>query len=148
MNVSAEERLDIGRGVGYSPVSTCECINVAVKNSVILIFVLTVAMTGGCTYYQTAPGTYTTSSTSSVSKFDRSWSATVGAFADQGVRVTSEDRGAGVIQGTRNGIHVTGDVRRQADGSVRVQLDTSGDTAQDPGLIDRITQSYQQRMGR
>ena len=116
---------------------------------VILILALAVAIAGGCTYYQTTPGTYTTtSSTASVSKFDRSWSATVGAFADQGVRVTSEDRGAGVIQGTRNGIHVTGDVRRQADGSVRVQLDTSGDTTQDPGLIDRITQSYQRRMGR
>ena len=115
---------------------------------VILMLALTVAMIGGCTYYQTAPGTYTTSSTSSVRQFDRSWSATVGACADEGVRVTSEDRGAGVIQGTRNGIHVTGDVRRQADGSVRVQLDTSGDTSQDPGLIDRITRSYQRRMGR
>jgi len=116
---------------------------------VILILALAVAIAGGCTYYQAAPGTYTTtSSTASVSKFDRSWSATVGAFADQGVRVTSEDRGAGVIQGTRSGIHVTGDVQQQADGSVRVQLDTSGDTSQDPGLIDRITQSYQRRMGR
>jgi len=123
-------------------------VNVAMNKPVILMLALTVAMIGGCTYYQTAPGTYTTSSTSSVSKFDRSWSATVGAFADEGVRVTSEDRGAGVIQGTRNGIHVTGDVRRQADGSVRVQLDTSGDTSQDPGLIDRITRSYQRRMGR
>ena len=128
--------------------ATCGVIIVMYK-PVILILSLAVAMPAGCTYYQTAPGTYTTtSSTSSVSKFDRSWSATVGAFADQGVRVTSEDRGAGVIQGTRNGIHVTGDVQQQADGSVRVQLDTSGDTSQDPGLIDRITQSYQRRMGR
>jgi hypothetical protein len=118
------------------------------NKSVILILALTVAMPGGCTYYQPAPGTYTTSSTSSVSKFDRSWSATVGAFADQGVRVTSEDRGAGVIQGTRDAIHVTGNVQRQADGSVRVQFDTSGATSQDPGLMDRITQSYQRRMGR
>ena len=118
------------------------------NKSVMLVFVISVAMLAGCTYYQTAPGTYTSSSTASVSKFDRSWSATVGAFSDQGVRVTSEDRGAGVIQGTRNGIHVTGDVRQQADGSVRVQFDTSGATAQDSGLIDRITQSYQGRMGR
>ncbi|MEN8205981.1 MAG: hypothetical protein ABFS24_08210 [Pseudomonadota bacterium] len=113
---------------------------------VILCFVLSVALLAGCTYYQTAPGTYTT--TSPVSKFDRSWSATVGAFADQGVRVTSEDRSAGVIQGTRDGIHVIGNVRQQGDGSVRVQFDTSGATARDPGLIDRITRSYQSRMGR
>jgi len=118
------------------------------NKSIILVFVISVVLLAGCTYYQTAPGTYTTSSSSSVSKFDRSWSATVGAFSDQGVRVTSEDRGAGVIQGSRNGIHVSGDVRRQADGSVRVQFDTSGDTSKDPGLIDRITQSYQRRMGR
>ena len=118
------------------------------NKSIILVFVISLVLLSGCTYYQTAPGTYTTSSSSSVSKFDRSWSAAVGAFSDQGIRITSEDRGAGVVQGTRNGIHVTGDVRQQADGSVRVQFDTSGDTAQDSGLIDRITQSYQRRMGR
>ena len=118
------------------------------NKSVILVFVISVVLFSGCTYNQTAPGTYTTSSTSSVSKFDRSWSAVVGAFSDQGVRVTSEDRGAGVVQGTRSGIHVSGDVRQQADGSVRVQFDTSGDTSKDSGLIDRITQSYQRRMGR
>ena len=127
--------------------SACGLI-VVMNKAVTLIIALIAITSGGCTYYQTAPGTYTTSSTSSVSKFDRSWSATIGAFADQGVRVTSEDRGAGVIQGTRNGIHVTGNVQQQADGSVRVQLDTSGDTSRDPGLIDRITQSYQRRMGR
>jgi hypothetical protein len=117
------------------------------KQSAILVFVISVVLLAGCTYYQPAPGTYTSSS-SSVSKFDRSWSAVVGAFSDQGVRVTSEDRGAGIVQGAHNGIHVTGDVRQQADGSVRVQFDTSGDTSKDPGLIDRITQSYQGRMGR
>ena len=52
------------------------------------------------------------------------------------------------MQGTRNGIHVTCNVRQQADGSVRVQFDTSGDKSRDPGLMDRITQSYQRRMGR
>ena len=113
------------------------------NKSIILVFVISFVLLSGCTYYQTAPGTYTTSSSSSVSKFDRSWSAAVGAFSDQSVRITSEDRGAGVVQGTRNGIHVTGDVRQQADGSVRVQFNTSGDTSKDSGLIDRVTQSYQ-----
>jgi hypothetical protein len=116
--------------------------------SIILIVVFSVPLLAGCTYYQTAPGTYTSSSSSTLSKFDRSWSATIGAFADQKVRVTSEDRGAGVIQGTYGGIHVIGNVSRQADGSVRVQFDTSGATSEDPGLIDRITRSYQRRMGR
>jgi hypothetical protein len=39
-------------------------------------------------------------------------------------------------------------VRTQADGSVRVEFNTSGDTAADPTLIDRITARYNQRMGR
>ena len=34
------------------------------------------------------------------------------------------------------------------DGSVRVEFTTSGATAQDPGLIDRVTRSYNARMGR
>ena len=113
----------------------------------LVVVACSVLLSSACSYYQTAPAT-TTSSSSSVSKFDQSWSALLGAFSDQGVRITSEDRGAGVVQGMRNGIHVTGNVRQQADGSVRVQFDTSGDKSRDPGLMDRITRSYQHRMGR
>ncbi len=117
------------------------------KKSIILVFIISAAMLSACVY-QAPPGTYTTSSTSTVSKFDRSWSAAAGAFGDQNVQVTSENRGSGVIKGTRNGITVIGNIRQQADGSVRVQFDTTGDTSQDSGLIDRITQSYHRRMGR
>ena len=113
---------------------------------IMLVIVASLTILSGCVYHTPAPGTYTT--TSSVSKFDRSWSAAIGAFSDQSVRLTSQDRGAGVIQGTRNGINVTGNVQQQADGRVRVQFDTSGATTQDPGLIERITQSYNRRMGR
>ena len=119
----------------------------------IYITILTTALLSGCyyyppapVYYKPAPAVYT--STSTVSKFDQSWSAIVGAFSDQGVRITTQDRGAGVIQGNRYGINITGNIRTQADNSVRVQFDTSGDTASDPGLIDRITGSYNRRMGR
>jgi len=110
------------------------------------ILVIAITLLSACVYQTPAPGTYTTTPT--VSKFDRSWSAAKGAFADQSVRLAYEDLGAGVIQGTRGGINVTGNVRQQADGSVRVQFDTSGDTSQDSGLIGRITQSYNRRMGR
>ena len=116
------------------------------KKLVTLIFIISIPMLSACVYHTPAPGTYTT--TSSVSKFDRSWSAAIGALGDQNVRITSQERVAGVIQGVRNGINVTGTIRQQADGSVRVQFDTSGATSQDPGLIDRITQSYNRRMGR
>jgi len=103
------------------------------------------AFIAGCTYYQTAPGTYVSKP---VSGFDRSWAAAIGAFQDQGVRITSEDRSAGIVRGSRDGINVTANVRTQADGSVRVEFNTSGATERDPVLIDRISQSYDRRMGR
>ena len=82
------------------------------------------------------------------SSLDRSWAAVIGALQDQGVQITSEDRGAGIVRGTRNGINVTASVRTQADGSVRVEFNTAGATERDPALIDRISQSYDRRMGR
>jgi hypothetical protein len=103
------------------------------------------ALLAGCTYYQTAPGTVVTTPASS---FDRSWAAAIGALQDEGVQITSEDRGAGIVRGTRNGINVTASVRTQADGSVRVEFNTAGATERDPALIDRISQSYDRRMGR
>jgi hypothetical protein len=114
------------------------------RRSIVWIFSAAVLISG-CTYYQTAPGTYVSAP---VSGFDRSWSAAVGALQDQGVRITSEDRSAGIVRGARDGITVTADVRTQADGSVRVEFNTAGATRRDPALIDRITQSYNRRMGR
>ena len=115
------------------------------KNFVCVTF-LTVFLVSGCTVYQPAPAVYTTTATTS--KFDQSWSAAVGALSDQGVRITSQNRDAGIVQGTSNGIYITGNIRTQADGRVRVEFDTSGATNRDPRLIDRITQSYNGRMGR
>lgn len=119
----------------------------------IFFIIFTTALISGCyyyppapAYYQPAPAVYTTKSTTS--KFDQSWSAVLGALSDQGVRITTQNRGGGIIQGTRYGIEVTGSVRTQADNSVRVQFDTSGDTKSDPELIQRITASYNRRMGR
>lgn len=107
--------------------------------------VLVVVLVTGCTYYQTAPGVY---STSSPSKFDRSFAAVVGAFEDQGLYITKEDRSAGQVDGNRNGVDVRATIQPQADGSVRVALNTFGATGNDPELIDRITRSYNRRMGR
>lgn len=99
---------------------------------------------GGCTYYQTAPGVYAPTPKS----FERSWSAAIGALEDEGVRIVSLDRAAGKASGHRGDIGVTATVRPQADSSVRVEFSTSGNTAADPTLIDRITQRYNTRMGR
>ena len=101
------------------------------------------ALLGGCVVYEPVPAGY-----SRPASFDRSWNAAVGAMREQGVTIAEEDRAAGVVRGSRGGINVTGTVRPQADGSVRVQFDTSGATGSDPTLIDRITRSYQAYMGR
>ena len=82
------------------------------------------------------------------SVFDRSSSAAVGAMQDQGVQIDVEDRAGGVIRGRRCGIDVAASVRTQADGSVRVQFDSSGATALDPTLLHRISSADDRRMGR
>ncbi len=110
------------------------------------VVVVCVAIASGCVVYETAPGVYVTSPPSP--SFDRSWSAAVGALEDQGVRITAEDRSAGQVRGTRDGIDVVANVRTQADGSVRVEFNTSGATARDPTLIERISRAYDRRMGR
>lgn len=110
-----------------------------------IVAALASSFSAGCTYYGVAPGYY---GTSPASAFDRSWYAAVGAMADEGVAITTEDRNAGIVRGVRNGINVTGNVRVQADGSVRVEFNTSGSTSRDPSLIDRISRAYERRMGR
>ena len=98
----------------------------------------------GCTYYTAPPGYYVVKSSS----FDRSWSAVLGAYADQDMVITFQNRDTGVVRGQRNGIELTTSVIRQQNGSVRVQFDTSGATSNDPTLISRVASSYDRRMGR
>jgi hypothetical protein len=95
----------------------------------------------GCVYYEPYPYAV-------ASAYDRSWNAAVGAMRDQGVQVTREDRPAGRIEGRRGALAVKADVATLADGRVRVEFNTSGDLQQDPGLSDRISRSYDARMGR
>jgi hypothetical protein len=99
---------------------------------------------GGCTVYQVGTDTYTTVPPTNL---DRAWAAAVGAFADESVTVTRQDRGAGRLEGTRGGINLSATVRLQADGSVRTEFSTTGATSMDPGLIDRVSRAYQRRMG-
>jgi hypothetical protein len=106
---------------------------------------LAALLIAGCTVYEVGPGVYAPAPPTT---FDRSWHAAAGALEDQGVQITGEDRSAGVIRGRRGGIDVIAGVRTQADGSVRVEFNTSGATGQDPALIDRISRSYDRRMGR
>jgi hypothetical protein len=100
----------------------------------------------GCTYYAVpAPATYPVTTTTPAS-FDRSFSAATDALRDQGLTIKSQDRANGVVVGMSGNTTVTANVRQQPDGSVRVQFDSKG--ASDPTLIDRVSRSYDARMGR
>ncbi|BCG63628.1 MAG: hypothetical protein methR_P1356 [Methyloprofundus sp.] len=81
------------------------------------------------------------------STYDQSWSAAVDALRVQGVRITSQDREAGIVEGVSKGITISANIKTQADGSVRAQFNTIGTTNSDPGLIRRITKSYNSRVG-
>jgi hypothetical protein len=106
---------------------------------------LATAALAGCYTYPPAAVAYPPAGPTT---FERSWSAAIGAMADQGVQIVQQDRASGTIRGRYAAIDVTGSVLTQADGSVRVAFNTAGATNQDPQLIDRITRSYNARMGR
>ena len=116
-----------------------------IMRGMLTVIALALMTATGCTYYQVAPGVYATTPPSA---FDRSWAATVGAFEDQGVLITLQDRNTGQVRGTREGIDVSANLRTQADGSVRVELNATGATARDQTLIQRISTAYDRRMGR
>jgi hypothetical protein len=81
-------------------------------------------------------------------RFDRSWSAALDAMIDQGVTIEAQNRDAGAIRGNRGGIVITAQVQTLADGRIQVRFDQSGATSTDPGLIHRVSDSYDRRMGR
>lgn len=93
-----------------------------------------------CVVYEPVP-------VQATSTFDRAWSAAIGALQDQGVVISDQDRAGGVLRGARGPVGVTAIVRTRADGRVQVEFNTTG-TASDPALVERISESYNRRMGR
>jgi len=81
-------------------------------------------------------------------KFDQAWNAAVAAFVDQGVEIQTQDRANGVLTGRRGGVNVNARLVQQGDGRVRVELNAGGNLSEDPGLPDRVSRSYDARMGR
>jgi hypothetical protein len=71
-----------------------------------------------CTYYQAPPPSYP--APPSPSTFDRAWDAAVGAAYDEGVQVTVQDRGSGLIRGTKGNTNVVfgRDMQYQPAGSL------------------------------
>ena len=105
----------------------------------LFVLVLAIAPLAGCVYAP-YPGYY-----AGVPNFDAAWNAALGGAQDAGVRLTSSDRATGMIRGNSGQSDVVITVHRQADGSVRVHFDAR---PADPGLGDRFSRAYDQRMGR
>jgi len=80
--------------------------------------------------------------------FDKSWDAALGAAADVGIQITSADRSAGRITGSKAGARVTIDVRPQADNTLQVIFSAPDSRESNPSLNDRWLAVYNQRMGR
>jgi hypothetical protein len=107
-------------------------------------FVAAAFMLGGCVVYEPVPVSQPTVQ----QRFDRSWSAAAGAMSDEGVAITAQDRGAGVIRGTRGGALVTASVQTLADGRIQVKFDAAGPSGTDTAFVHRLSDSYDRRMGR
>jgi len=98
----------------------------------------------GCAYY---PYPYPAPvPVAAPANYDRSFSAAADAMRDQGLAISAEDRANGTIVGRQGAGTVTATIRRQGDGSVKVQFDAAG--PRDPALLDRVSRSYDARMGR
>jgi len=62
--------------------------------------------------------------------------------------ITSQDRGAGVIRGERGGVTITATLETLPDGRLQVTFASKGATSGDPALAQRVSDSYDRRMGR
>jgi hypothetical protein len=108
-----------------------------------LLVVSAAVSLGSCVVYEPVPAS---SQPTLQQRFDRSWAAASGAMSDQGLTITAQDRGSGVIRGERGGTTVTATVETLADGRVQVKFNSAGGA--DPGLVQRVSDSYDRRMGR
>ena len=122
-----------------------EKLNMKIALARIAVVLVTLATVAGCVVYDPY---YPYGSPPGPSTFDRSWNAASGAMRDQGLQIMVEDRTLGVIEGRRGGINVKTRVFTQADGKVRVEFNAGGALSEDSRLPDRLSQSYEARMGR
>lgn len=80
-------------------------------------------------------------------KYDRAFDAAVGAAKEVGVEVSSADRAAGRISGTKAGAEVSIWLQWQPSGSTKVEFNAPRST-EDPKLSEVWLAAYNRRMGR
>jgi hypothetical protein len=109
-----------------------------------VVAIVAVLSLAGCVAYPPAP--VAAPQLTPQEHFDRTLEAAAGAISDEGMMVTSQDRGTGTIRGVWAGFTVTAKVDRRTDGSIRVKFDTPGTSFREQKLVDRVTISYNRRM--
>lgn len=114
--------------------------------SLIGLSLLALAPGGGEAFAATAHIVPATFSSAPLTTFDRSFSAAVRAFRDEGVGDINADRQAGSITGRAGSTPISAAFRRQADGTLSVQFASPDPKAND--LLQRIYNTYNRRMGR
>jgi hypothetical protein len=77
-----------------------------------------------------------------------SFNAALAALQDAGLNVVTADRVTGTLRGARGNVEGVIQVSMRNDGRVGVQINARDPTNVDPGLVDRLTQAYNRRMGR
>lgn len=92
----------------------------------------------GCVVYEAVP----------VDPMDRPWQAAMGAIQDAGLSLVTADRATGTIRGTRGSVEGIIEVRMRNDGRVGVGISARDPEGRDPGLVQRLTEAYNNRMGR
>ena len=110
----------------------------------ILIAFATVLAIAGCAY----PYPYPYPAAAPSDPFAMPWNAAMGAMGDAGLTVVVADRPSGTIKGTRGAVEGTILVRTLADGRVGVEISARDPNRQDPGVVQRLTNAYNARMGR
>ncbi len=94
----------------------------------------------GCVVYEPVPAA------SPAATYERAWSAALGAMQDHGLAIQRQDRASGTIEGSNGTSTVTTRILTQADGRVRVEVNAKGPAGSD--LAERVSRSYDARMGR
>ena len=115
-----------------------------ITKPVLLIAVTAVLSLAGCVAYPPAP--VAAPQLTPQQQFDRTYDAAAGAIFDEGMTITSQDRGAGTVRGVWAGFAITGKVDRRTDGSLRVQFDTPGTSFREQKLVERVTIAYNRRI--
>jgi starvation-inducible outer membrane lipoprotein len=113
----------------------------ATRTSRLLLLLAALSLTA-CVVYEPMPVAQPTLQ----QRYERSWAAATQAMMDQGVTVVAQDRVGGVIRGERGNTTITAIVEARSDDRIQVTFNAKG--ADDGGLVQRVSDSYDRRMGR